>query len=202
MNRSLLLGLAPAALALAAAAAFAQPPGPGPGGPGVRTMMIHRGGPGHDMGPEMKAMHEAMMKQHMEDLKTVLRLRPDQEPALKAFLESHGPGGMSGGPTIIMRREGDPDGKPGEMMAPPKPMTTPERLADMAKHEEMMAAEMKTRRDALAKFYAALSPDQQKVFDALQRLHGPGHGMGGPGMRRIEIRRGPGGPPMPGHEPD
>ncbi|HEX7944374.1 MAG TPA: hypothetical protein VF495_06890, partial [Phenylobacterium sp.] len=61
----------------------------------------------------------------------------------------------------------------------------------------------------------ALSPDQQKVFDALQRLQGPGGmgghhmmmmggPMGGPGMRRIEIRRmGPGGgAPTPGHEPD
>jgi hypothetical protein len=174
----------------------------------MRRVMLHGG----EAGPEMKAMHEAMMKQRLEDLKTVLRLRPDQEAALQAFVESQH-GGM-GGPMIIMRGGPDgkgPDGKGPGMMAPPKAMTTPERLAEMAKRDDAMTAEHKTSRDALAKFYAALSADQQKVFDALQRLHGPGGHMGPMGgmmgggreMRRIEIRRGPGGgPPMPGHEPD
>jgi len=196
MNRRLLLALAPAALAMASFA-HAQPPGPGPNGPGGGgpvVRMIH-GGPG---GPEMKAMHEAMMKQHLEDLKVVLRLRPDQEAALQAFMAAHHPDG----PPMMH----DMHGAPGDMA---KPQTTPERLAEMAKHEAAMAAEHEKMRAALAKFYAALSPDQQKVFDALQRLQGPhmggGHGMmGGPGMRRIEIRRmGPGGgAPTPGHEPD
>lgn len=205
MNRRLLMGLAPAALLLTIAAATAtqaQPPGPPPGA-GVRTVMMHGGPPS----AEMKAMHEAMMKQHLEDLKTVLRLRPDQEAALQAFVEAH----HGGGPMMMMH--GGPDGPDGKGMAPPKALTTPERLAEMAKHEEAMAAEHRKSREALAKFYAVLSPDQQKVFDALQRLHGGpgGHGghmgmMGGPGggeVHRIMIRRGPGGgPPMPGHEPD
>ncbi len=190
MNRRLLLALAPAVLAMASFA-HAQPPGPGPGG-GPVIRMIH-GGPG---GPEMKAMHEAMMKQHLEDLKVVLRLRPDQEAALQAFVAAHHPDG----PPMMHDM---PDG-PGDMT---KPQTTPERLAEMAKHEAAMAAEHEKMRAALARFYAALSPDQQKVFDALQRLQGPhmggmgGHGMmmDGPGMRRIEIRReGPG--PAPDHE--
>lgn len=191
MNRRLLLVLAPAALALTTFA-YAQPPGPAPGGgPGGGPVirMMH-GGPG---GPEMKAMHEAMMKQHLEDLKTVLRLRPDQESALQAFMAAHHPPGM-----------GEMHAMPGAPGAPDaKPQTTPDRLAEMAKHEAAMAAEHEKMRAALAKFYAALSPEQQKVFDALQRLQGPhmggpgmmmmgGH-MGGGGMRRIEIRReGPG----------
>ena len=204
MNRHLLMGLAPAALLLATATAtLAQPPAP-PAGAGPH---MHGGPPG----PEMKAMHEAMMKQHLEDLKTVLRLRPDQEAALQAFVESHHAGGamamMHGGP-------GGP-GEHGPGMAPPKPMSTPERLAEMAKQQDARSAEHKKSRDALARFYAALGPDQQLVFDALQRLGGPGghmggqmgpggHGGGGPdGMRRIIIRRGAGGgPPRPGHEPD
>jgi hypothetical protein len=66
--------------------------------------MIH-GGPG---GPEMRAMHEAMMKQHVEDLKTVLRLRPDQEAALQAFVAAHhAAGGM-----MEMRREHGPPAAP------------------------------------------------------------------------------------------
>jgi hypothetical protein len=151
---------------------------------------------------EMKAMHEAMMKQHVEDLKTVLRLRPDQEAALQAFMAAHEPpegmGDMHDGPHMQ-------DGH----MSPPKPMTTPERLDEMAKHHAAMAAQHEKMRQALAKFYAALSPDQQKVFDALQRLQGP-HGGGrmmmmggGPGMQRMMImRRGQMDGPMPGHEPD
>jgi hypothetical protein len=191
MIRRLMLGLAPAALAFAAVAAHAQPPaGPGPGHP----MMAMHGRPS----PEMKAMHEAMMKQHIEDLKTVLRLRPDQEAALQAFVAAHHP------PEGMDKMHDGP-------MQPPKALTTPERLDEMAKHEAEMRAEHETMRQALSKFYASLSPDQQKVFDALQRLQGPHGGghmmmMGGPGMRRLMIHHGPMDvpmpPPMPGDEPD
>jgi hypothetical protein len=128
-----------------------------------------------------------MMKQHLEDLKTVLRLRPDQEAALQAFVAAHH----------------RPEGR--EMREPPDgggPKTTPERLDEMAKRDSEMAAEHARMREALGRFYAALSPDQQKTFDALQRLqHGGMHG----GMRRNVVfrRMGPdGGPPMPGDEPD
>ena len=205
MHRRLFWALAPAASLLGAMAlttvAYAQPPGPPPGPGGGPVIRMMHGGPG---GGDMKAMHEAMMKQHVEDLKTVLRLRPDQEAALQAFVAAHQPpGGM-----MEMHRDGGPP-------AAPKAMTTPERLAEQAKHEQAMAAEHEKGRAALAKFYAALSPDQQKVFDALQRLQGGHMGggdhmmmmMGGPGgmmgggTRRIEIRRTQGAP-TPGHEPD
>jgi protein CpxP len=153
MIRRLTLALAPALLApallvTAATAQPAPPPGPGP----------HGGPPS----AEMKARHEAMQKQHVEDLKVVLRLRPDQEAALTAFVASHEP-------RRFERKLPEPGGQ-----------TTPQRLDDMAKMEAEMAARHKEMRDALAKFYAALSPDQQKVFDALQRLKdGPGGGHGG-----------------------
>ena len=202
MRRRPMLVLAPAALACAplllAHGAVAQP-GPPPGDRDVRV--IQRVGPPPE---EMKARFEAMKKQHMEDLKTVLRLRPDQEAALAAFAASHEP------QRIEMRLPGSTD----DPKDGPKTLTTPQRLEQMSKHEDAMRAAQAKRRDALAKFYAALSPDQQKVFDALQRLQGPrghggpGMGRGGPGMmmmhggpggeRRIEIRRevrgGPGAP--------
>jgi Spy/CpxP family protein refolding chaperone len=176
MMRRMILALAPALLATAA---VAQPPPMPP--------MPHGGPPT----AEMKARHEGMRKQHMEDLKTVLRLRPDQEPALAAFMAAHEP-------RKFERRLPDPGS-----------VTTPQRLDEMAKVEAEMAAHHKAMRDALGKFYAALSPEQQKVFDALHRLqeghggghggphmmlHGPGHmGMGGPGVM-IMRRHGPGGP--------
>jgi len=177
MTRRLILALAPAVLALASVA-HAQPAGPPPG----------------PRGAEMKAHFEAMQKQRLEDLKTILRLRPDQEPALAAFMEAHKP---------EIREFKAPDG--------PRALTTPQRLEEMGKRESEMTARHAQMRQALARFYAALSPEQQKVFDALQRLeHGPGgHGgpgmgrHGGPGGPRIMLRRegrGPDGGP-PGHEP-
>ncbi|TAJ72394.1 MAG: hypothetical protein EPO51_09830 [Phenylobacterium sp.] len=181
MTHRLILVLAPAALALATLA-HAQPAGPRPDPHGQPSA-------------EMKTRHEAMQKQHLEDLKTILRLRPDQEPALAAFVEAHKP-------------------QFHEMKGPREPgtLTTPQRLEEMSKHEAQMTAQHQRMRDALAKFYGALSPEQQKVFDALQRLRGPHEGPGGPmmhgghggGPRMMMMRRGgPDGPdgPMPGHEP-
>ena len=173
MTRRLILALAPAALALATLA-HAQPAGPphGPHGP---------------PNAEMKARHEAMQKQRLEDLKIVLRLRPDQEPALAAFAAAHKP-------------------QVQEMKSPrePKALTTPQRLEEMSKHEAEMTAQHQRMREALAKFYAVLSPEQQKVFDALQRLkgqhRGPMMGHGG-GPRMIMMRHGGPDGPAPGREP-
>ena len=71
MHRRLFWALAPAAPFLGALAlatsAQAQPPGPPPGPGGGPVIRMMHGGPG---GADMKAMHEAMMKQHLEDLKT------------------------------------------------------------------------------------------------------------------------------------
>ena len=52
-------------------------------------------------------------------------------------------------------------------------------MADMmAKHE----ARFRQRADAIKAFYAVLSPEQQRAFDALPLMgadhHGPGHGHG------------------------
>jgi hypothetical protein len=147
----------------------------------------------------MKARHEAMQKQHLEDLKIVLRLRPDQEPALAAFVDAHKP--------QIREMKGPRE---------PKTLTTPQRLDEMAKRDAEMSAQHQRMRDALAKFYAALSPEQQKVFDALQRLKGPHGGPGGPmmmhggpgrggghggGPRMVMMRHGGPDGPEPGHEP-
>lgn len=161
MMKPMILALALAPTLLVTAAVAQPGPPPGPHGP---------------PSAEMKARHETMRRQHMEDLKTVLRLRPDQEAALAAFVASHEP-------KRFERRLPDPGSQ-----------TTPQRLDEMAKVEAEMAAHHKAMRDALAKFYAALSPDQQKAFDALHRLQGHGGGHGG---RRV-MMHGPGGH-MGGH---
>ncbi|MBS0331531.1 MAG: hypothetical protein JSS35_02065, partial [Proteobacteria bacterium] len=67
------------AAAFAAPAALAQDGAPGPRG-GLQGDGDRRG----DMRARMEAMRQRWDAQHVQDLKTVLRLRPDQEPALTA----------------------------------------------------------------------------------------------------------------------
>lgn len=162
--RPIVLTTAAVSAATLAFAVHAQPPGP----------------PQHPPMAHIKVMHEAMVRQHAEDLKAILRLRPDQEPALAAFLEAHARSPM-------MMMHGPDDEQAGPM--PDPAMTTPQRLERMARRQAERTADMDKQRAALAKFYAALNPDQQKAFDALQRMvHG---GPGGPAAHRIIMRGGP-----------
>ena len=161
------------AAAITASGAWAQaapPPGDGHG-------------PRGETRGEMQAQRAAHEAQRAQDLKTILRLRPDQEPALTAFLSSHPrpdhpPGGPDRGPDRV---RGDRRGPP------PEPLTTAQRLDREARRETEMAAMRQKHADALRTFYAALNPEQKQVFDALQRVEhrggarGPG-GFGHPGF--------------------
>jgi hypothetical protein len=125
-----------------------QPAGPGP----------MRG----EMAAKMQARRQADAQQRTQDLKTVLRLRPDQDAALAAFLQSAAPG-----PRPARGAE-----------RPAGPMTTPERADAMIRRGARRAADAQRRLEALKTFYAALSPDQRAVFDALARLRAGHDGMG------------------------
>jgi protein CpxP len=120
---------------------------------------------------------------HAQHLRDVLQLRGDQEGALKAYLDGSKPPEMK-----EMIKDDGPDGDDR------KPLTTPERLDRQAARMADMAAVFQKRAAVTKAFYAALSPSQQKAFDALgPSLGGPE--MGGPRMdvRRIETRHdGPG----------
>ncbi|WP_304170049.1 Spy/CpxP family protein refolding chaperone [Phenylobacterium aquaticum] len=157
----------------AAGAAVAQTAPPPPG------MM----GGVHDMaGPDGHPDHAAMMQRHIQHLRDVLQLSPAQEPALQAFIAAMKP---PEGRMDKMREEHEEMAK----------LTTPQRLdqmkSRMAEHEAMMDQHIA----AVKRFYAQLSPTQQKAFDALppmmMRHGGPrggmegrmgGHHMGGHGM--------------------
>jgi len=171
LKKTLALGGAVLALGFGGMAIAQQPPmGPPPGG--------HEGMEHHDPA--------AMAAKHADKLRVALQLRPDQEPALKAMIAAMAP------PEGMGRMGGMGDAR--EKMAD---MTTPERLD----HMKVMMAEHQARFEqhsaAVKKFYAQLTPSQQKAFDAMSmemgRRMGPGGGhMGGGHM-------GPGGhPPMGG----
>jgi hypothetical protein len=101
-------------------------------------------------------------QQRIDDLKAVLRIRPDQEAAWSSFTQAE--------QTRPFRREGPPP----DLDAP-----TPQRLATLEQRLAAREAAMRARIKATLDLYAALSPEQQKVFDALQRLRGRGR-MGPP----------------------
>jgi hypothetical protein len=131
--------------------------------------------------PEIQAMREARERQRAQDLRTILRLRPDQEPALTAFLQSRKP------------RNGAPPDRRGP---PPAALTTPQRLDEMARRDAERAQARQARTESVRAFYAALGADQRQVFDALMRMgggreHGGFRGRGFQGPRRGP----PGGPP-------
>jgi hypothetical protein len=143
-------------LALSAGASFAQSPPPPGAGAAPRAEGHHWQRPD----PAEMAAHHA---QHLRD---ALQLRPDQEPALQAFVASMQPPAGERG-----REEHEKRGPEAG------PVTTPERLdrmqARMAEHEQRFRAHA----EAVRRFYAQLTPAQQKAFDVMGGAKG--HGFGG-----------------------
>jgi hypothetical protein len=118
-----------------------------------------------------------MAERHAQRLRDALQLRPDQEPALQALIASMRPKGDM----ARMREEHEAD----------RNLPTPQRLDRMQAHMAEHEARFREHAEAIKRFYAQLTPTQQKAFDALPMMghgfgghHGEGHGMrhGGPGM--------------------
>jgi protein CpxP len=122
----------------------------------------------------MSGMHErgerhdpAKMKEHMAkrqaELKAKLKITPAQEGAWSTFTASMQP--PANRPAHPSRED----------MAK---LTTPERIDRMQAMKTERDARMSQRAASTKTFYAALSPEQQKVFDAnTMRKHHEGHGM-------------------------
>ncbi len=198
MRTSLLrLALAGAAVTvLAAGAATAQipapPPPPAPPAPPMPPMPPMEAFMA--MGPEMgnmMFMHHGRApdpEKRAQRLRDILQLRPDQDGALKAYVEATAPKVVVHTEVKDMGKDKADKGdkKDGDKMewAERKPMTTLERLDHMTKAADMM----KQRAEATRAFYTALTPAQQKTFDIL----GMGEGMGGDGehvfIRRFDTR--------------
>jgi hypothetical protein len=160
-----------------AGAAVAQP---APSPPGA----AQDGGQHHWRDGAMRdpAVREA---EHAKRLHEILQLRPEQDGALHAYLDALNPAGDE------MRK--DHNGMRGEGM------TTPQRLDHMLAHFDEMRTRIVARVEATKTFYAQLSPEQQKAFDAMaggMGRHGHDHG----GWRHGDHGKGPDGqgPGAPG----
>lgn len=133
-------------------------------------------------GGMMRERLEHMRAEHLRLLHDALAVRSDQEGAWQAFAAS-----MAPAPGAHERHWG-PEGKDGEH----RHLTTPERLDRMeARMSEHMAA-FQRHAAAVKALYAALTPAQQRTFDALARLHGLHGGFGHEGMG-MHPGMGPGG---------
>lgn len=152
-----------AALALTAGAASAQPVPPPGAGPRAEGHQWQRPDPA-----QIAQRRADMAQRHAQHLRDVLQLRPDQEPALQALLSALQP------PAGARDHDHDRmDRQPGAA-----PLSTPERLDRMQARMAEHATRFQQHAAAIKRFYAELTPAQQRAFDAM----GPmmmGHGMHG-----------------------
>jgi hypothetical protein len=122
-----------------------------------------------------------------ENLRNLLQLRPEQEPALKAFLDASAQGRHA---DHMVRFERGADSR-----------TTTERLAEMEQQMAEQQASMRRRIDATRAFYNQLDARQKKAFDAMPMLMMVGPGMGPMIMpishRYMDLPRMPPIPPIP-----
>ena len=102
----------------------------------------------------MERMHKRMAERQSQ-LKAELKLSPEQEAAWSAF---------------VARTAPEPRGPMAGAREDWSKLTTPQRLDKMQALRAERDAQMAKRIDATKSFYAALTPEQQKVFDA--QAHG------------------------------
>lgn len=142
-KRALIVGLI-AGGSILAASSYATPTG-GPEGKS-RCEAMH--------GQRPHASRETHRAERLAALKEKLDIKPAQEAAWNDFANAAKPG---------MRHESN--GRRA-MKAEFSKLNTPERLDKMLVMSDMRRAKMVERAGAIKAFYAQLSPEQQKVFDA------------------------------------
>lgn len=105
---------------------------------------------------------QAQHAKHLAALKDKLKLTPAQEGSWNSFAAAQQPPAR-------------PAGQPGAERAEFAKMTTPQRLDRMQARQAERSAMFAKRADATRSFYAALTPEQQKVFDT-ESMHRFGRG--------------------------
>ena len=145
-------------------------------GMGIATAQAQPAPPAGGPPPQGRHYDPARMAErvnrHLSALKQKLQISAAQEGAWNSFSSAMQP------PANVTM----PD--PQAMAS----MTTPERIDQMRAMRDRRNAEMDRRADATKAFYAQLTPEQKKTFDAETarmghgRKHGPGgeHPQGGP----------------------
>lgn len=154
--------VAVAVLTALALPVLAQPTPANPPAVGALAAADSRKGPG-----EHRESHQAHKAKRTAALKEQLKLTPNQEPAWNSYMASMQQGD---GHARLDRKELDK-------------LTTPERIDRMRVLRTQHAAEADRRGEATKAFYAVLTPEQQKTFDARTHRMGPHGGDGKHGHR-------------------
>ena len=127
----------------------------------------------HHMGRHDPAKMQARMAKHQAELKAKLKITAAQEGAWTSFTAAMQPPARMMGERPMAGQRAELD-----------KLATPERIDKMralrTQRMTEMNAEMDKRGEATKAFYAALSPEQKKTFDAEHQKMGPreGHGRG------------------------
>ena len=161
-------------LATAGACAMAQgAPAAAPAAPSAAAPADPHGEPMSRMGRHDPAKMRAWVAKHQAELKARLKITPAQEAAWATYTAAMQPPehmAMGARPTPEQRAEFDK-------------LSTPERIDKMRALRNQRMAEMNAvmdkRGEATKAFYATLTPEQQKTFDAEHRKHGPRGGRDG-----------------------
>jgi len=161
VSAGLLATAAFAASAQAPAPAVAPPAGPAAAAPAAEQRM-HKP---HD-GKHFERMQERRTK-HLAELKTKLKLNASQEGAWTTFTAATQP------PARPAQRADRAAAR-----AEFEKLTTPQRLERMQARQAERSARFAQRAEATKTFYAVLTPEQQKTFDAesMRRGHHGHHG--------------------------
>lgn len=159
MNRSITLSatLAAALLAFSAGPSLAQP---APAQPAA-VASAERPAPPHRHHARSPEQRQQAWQQRAEAFKQKLQLSAQQQEAWNTWQQS-----MQPQPHARLERQDLAQ------------LTTPERIDRMRAERAQRSAEADRRGDATKAFYAALTPEQQKTFDA----QGPRMRHGHPGM--------------------
>jgi hypothetical protein len=160
LNQKIISGFL-AASAVTFGVAYAQGPGcDGDGRPGMKRSSMQ---PGAMMDPG------ARIEQRLTRLKTELKLTAQQEPLWQAFAEKSKSEAGKGMQAMRERMQGD------------KPVTAPERMAQMQGQMKERVVAMEAVGESFSRLYTALSPEQKAAADkhfsaAGRHRHGPARG--------------------------
>ena len=172
-KKFLLAGLL-ASATFACSGAFAQAPVTPPPAAEAQPRVQAPAKPHHDRADHAQRL-ERMQAQHAERLaalKEKLKLTPAQEGAWSSF-------------TAAQQRPARSMGQADAERAEFAKLTTPQRLDRMQARQAERSAMFAKRADATRSFYATLTPEQQKTFDAESMPRFGAHeGHGGPGGHR------------------
>ena len=154
LTKGLLIATTAVAMGGAATYVLASPHA-GMEGKGCHSMQGH--GSSHGQKPETMGQR---MAEQQNRLKEALQLTPAQESAWAQFIATMKPGSQGMG--AVDRNEWSQ-------------LSTPERMEKMQPLHNARQARMNERLEAVKRFYAVLTPEQQKIFDQ-QHMGGHQHG--------------------------